>query len=260
MRSSSTHSSLLRALRPGLCAVSVAAIVAGLAGPASALSELPPADGKAPPVASDSATETPPPGALPGEVMGLPQPDPLINTPDPEDGEEEIEPTVEAPAAPPEPLPPVEVIYDIEKAPEPVRRMRELIVEAAASGDIARLRSLLNPGPNQTQIMSPGVEGDPVDAVKALSGDPEGAEILAIMLDILATGFVHVDAGTPEEAYVWPYFAEKSVTTLTAPEKVELLRIVTAGDFADMLEYGNYNFYRLGITPDGQWKFFTAGD
>jgi hypothetical protein len=35
---------------------------------------------------------------------------------------------------------------------------------------------------------------------------------------------------------------------------------VTAGDFAEMEEGGNYNFYRVGITPDGQWKFFVAGD
>ena len=39
-----------------------------------------------------------------------------------------------------------------------------------------------------------------------------------------------------------------------------MLRLVTAGDFADMLEFGGYNFYRVGITPDGQWKFFVAGD
>ena len=30
-------------------------------------------------------------------------------------------------------------------------------------------------------------------------------------------------------------------------------RIVTAGDFAEMQEFGSYNFYRLGITPDGQF-------
>jgi len=80
------------------------------------------------------------------------------------------------------------------------------------------------------------------------------------MIDILSTGFVRVDAGTPDEAYVWPYFAEKPLALLTLPEKVELLRIVTAGDVAEMQELGNYNFFRMGISPDGQWKFLTAGD
>ena len=35
----------------------------------------------------------------------------------------------------------------------------------------------------------------------------------------------HIDAGTPDEAYVFPYFAGKPLNTLTPPEKVELLRI-----------------------------------
>ena len=89
---------------------------------------------------------------------------------------------------------------------------------------------------------------------------PDGDEILAIMLDVISTGFVHVGQGTPDEMYVWPYFAEKPLAGLTPPEKVELLRIVTAGDFSDMQEFGSYNFYRVGITPDGQWKFFITGD
>ena len=71
---------------------------------------------------------------------------------------------------------------------------------------------------------------------------------------------LQLDKGTAEEAYVWPYFAGKSLGLLTPKEKVELLRIVTAGDVAEMQEYGNYNFFRVGITPDGRWKFFTAGD
>jgi hypothetical protein len=96
--------------------------------------------------------------------------------------------------------------------------------------------------------------------LKDLSGDPDGDEILAIILDIISTGFVHVGQGTPDEMYVWPYFAEKDLKKLTPPERVELLRIVTAGDLADMQEFGGYNFYRLGITTDGKWKFFTAGD
>ena len=41
---------------------------------------------------------------------------------------------------------------------------------------------------------------------------------------------------------------------------MELLRIVTAGDLMGMEEGGNYNFYRLSITPDGEWKSLTSGD
>lgn len=55
-------------------------------------------------------------------------------------------------------------------------------------------------------------------------------------------------------------FRRKAAQYADTAGKVELLRIITAGDLADMQEYGNYSFYRIGISPDGKWKFFTAGD
>ncbi|MCP8895734.1 hypothetical protein KYK29_12455 [Shinella daejeonensis] len=207
----------------------------------------------------DAGSKTAPPDAS-SDPLQLPMPDPLIRR---EEGSAQ-QPVEDAPDAEgddaDQPQTPVEVLYDIEKAPEPVRRMRQLIVEAAASGDIQRLEPLLGKGLTETQVSGVETNESPVDTLKGLSGDPEGIEILAILLDVLATGFVHVGEGTPDDLYVWPYFAEKPLASLTPPEKVELLRIVTAGDVADMQELGAYNFYRVGITPDGQWKFFFAGD
>ncbi len=182
----------------------------------------------------------------------IPDPDPLIRSPEPEEAGdvEDMEPAG----------PPAEVIYDIEKAPEPVRRIRELIIEAAKTGDISKLKPLMNPGPDQTVVPLQAPDQDPIEALKAISGDSDGVEILAILLDIFSTGFVQLDKGTADEAYVWPYFVGKSLGLLTPQEKVELLRIVTAGDVAEMQEYGNYNFFRVGITPDGRWKFLSVGD
>lgn len=191
----------------------------------------------------------PDPEVLEDSIPVIPDPDPLIRS-----GERQDEDGIEPEAAP------AEVIYDLEKAPEPVRRMRELIIEAAKTGDIQKLRPLMNPGPDQTTVPLQDPTQDPIAALKAISGDSEGVEILAILLDLLSTGFVQLDKGTPEETYVWPYFAGKSLGLLTPQEKVELLRIVTAGDVAEMQEYGNYNFFRVGITPDGQWRFLTVGD
>jgi hypothetical protein len=155
--------------------------------------------------------------------------------------------------------PSAQIIRDLSTLPAPVKAMRERLVEAAASGDIERLRPLIEGTPKPPQIMN-NESDDPIDTLKNFSGDPEGQEILAIMLDIMATGAARVDAGTPDEAYVWPYFIGKPLSELTPPERVELLRIVTAGDLMGMEETGNYNFYRLGITPDGQWKFMAGGD
>jgi len=217
------------------------------AQPAFALSELRTIPGQA---AQDTAPEKPVDGDEPADdaPLEIPLPDPLVNKAL-NDGDDQLEPQA-----------PVEVLSDISKIPQAVARMRELIVEAAASGDIERLRPLLGKGETQTQVSITEGEDDPIAALKGLSGDGEGVEILAILLDLLSTGFVEVDKGTPDAMYVWPYFAEKPLASLTAPEKVDLFRLVTAGDFTEMQEFGSYNFYRVGITVDGQWKFFVAGD
>lgn len=227
-------------------ALAVAAILtATFASPpkALALSEFGIGDTRGTPGFEAETLERPP---------GLPLPEPLINRRSTDQPDE-----ADLPVSEPDPQD-AEIILDVSQLPEPVRRMRELIVEAAASGDYERLRPLTNPGPRQTQVDNG--DGEPVDAMRGLSGDPEGLEILAILLDILSTGAARLDAGTPDEVYVWPYFAGKPLASLTPPERVELLRIVTAGDLMGMEEGGNYNFYRLSITPDGEWKSLTSGD
>ncbi|AYD00338.1 hypothetical protein [Neorhizobium sp. NCHU2750] len=151
---------------------------------------------------------------------------------------------------------PAEIIRDLSTLPAPVKAMREKIIEAAASGDVERMRPLME----TSQKSQDGDNDDPIETLKGFSGDPDGQEILAIILDLLSTGVARVDAGTPDEVYVWPYFVGKPLADLTPPERVELLRIVTAGDLMGMEEAGNYNFYRLGITPDGKWKFIAGGD
>lgn len=228
-------------------AIAAALVLAG-AGPVFALSELRSIPGTAQPAERDAE---PSPGSVPRpDAPPIPMPDPLVNTPSA---------TGDAADTADERATPAEVLTDISKIPEPVRRMRELIVEAAASGDVERLRSILGKGETATQI-GDGSEEDPVAAIKALSGDPDGLEILAIMLDLLSTGFVRLEPGTPDEMYVWPYFVGRPLDQLTPPEKVDLLRLVTAGDVAAMQEFGSYNFYRIGISPDGRWTFFTGGD
>lgn len=158
--------------------------------------------------------------------------------------------------------PPASIIYshDASKLPEPVRKMREQIIEAAISGDPERLRALIGTGDKRTQIPAAEANDDPIEALKSISGDADGLEILAIILDLVTAGYAHVNPGEPDEVFVWPYFAEKNIQSLSAPEKVELLRIVTAGDLMGMQDYGSYNFFQIGLTPDGRWKFLTAGD
>lgn len=152
-----------------------------------------------------------------------------------------------------------QVLYDWSLLPPPVRRMREQIMEAAHSGDLERMRVVLESN-ELPPIVSFGGETDPIDYWRQAGGDPEGREILAIMIEILEAGFVHLDEGTPQEMYVWPYFQALPLDSLTPSQEVELYKLITPHDRQGMEEFGAYMFYRLGIGPDGTWHFFVAGD
>lgn len=154
--------------------------------------------------------------------------------------------------------PPVET--DLTSLPFPARRMRELLVEVAASGEIERLRPYIGTGDDMTLLSFGGITGDPIDFLKSVSGDPEGHEILAILLEVLQMGFVHVEAGTENEMFVWPYFYAMPLEQLTPRQRVQLFTLLTYGDYEEMLSFGAYFFYRVGITPAGRWRFFVAGD
>ena len=159
------------------------------------------------------------------------------------------------PLAPSAPVP--EIITDLSRLPPPVARTRERILAAARSGELQQLADLMN---ETTPIFSFTDDKDPVAFWKAVYPDSDGVEALSILIMILETGFLQVDAGTPHEMYVWPYFVRMSLPALTPAQKVELFRIVTGADYKDMLAFGVYAFYRLGIGPDGTWQFFVAGD
>ena len=143
--------------------------------------------------------------------------------------------------------------------PEPVRKTWAAIRDAARLGDIEALQPLI-----EAQPMPPTFAFDEIDKpilyLKSLSGDPEGREILAILLEVLESGFVLADPDTPEAMYLWPYFSRYPLEKLTPEQMVEMFTLLTAGDYQDMLSYGAYIFFRVGISPDGTWHFFVAGD
>jgi hypothetical protein len=155
-----------------------------------------------------------------------------------------------------EPMP--ELIFDVARLPEPVAKTRERLLAAAHSGDLNQVVAMMKSG--TPPIFSLNDDKDPIAFWKANYPDSEGVEVLAILIEILETGFVHVDKGTPQDMYVWPYFARMPLKGLSAEQKVELFKIITGTDYKDMIKFGAYNFYRLGISPDGTWQFFVAGD
>jgi len=249
---------------PQRFSLSLAALLLGflgstaLTGPASALSEIP-SGSDIDPSATSPIQRTPLP--LPSDMDGntlVPGAQPGVENPDAGRDDEgapaSVHPQIDPDSAP------AEVIYDLSRLPEPARRMHQLILDACESGELEKLRPLIGSGDAQTQLTLGEFDGDPIAFVRELAGDDQGQEILAILEEILEAGFVHLDAGTPQEMYVWPYFFAMPLDKLTAPQRVELFRIVTAGDFEEMKSFGTYIFYRVGITPEGRWSFFVAGE
>jgi hypothetical protein len=152
-----------------------------------------------------------------------------------------------------------EIMTDLSRLPAPVARTRERILAAARSGELSRLVAVMTSG-ETLPIFSQSTGQDPITYWRTNFPDSDGLEILATLIDILDTGFVRVDEDTPQEMYVWPYFARVPLRTLTTAQKVDLFKIVTGSDYKDMLGAGSYNFFRVGIGRDGSWRFFVTGN
>ena len=154
---------------------------------------------------------------------------------------------------------PPEVISDLSRLPAPVARMRARILEAAKSGSLEKLVTVMQSN-EMMPVFSFGDDTDPLALWQKTFPDSKGIELLGILVDLMEAPFVHVDQGTPQEMYVWPYFARYPIRQLDPEQLVELFRIITGSDYRDMVEFGAYIFYRAGIAPDGVWHFFVAGE
>ena len=153
----------------------------------------------------------------------------------------------------------VETISDLARLPDKVRQTRQRIIDAAKTGDINKVATVMQSN-EMMPVFSFGGERDPIEFWKASYPDSDGIEALAILTEILEMPFVHLDRGTPQEMYVWPYFYSVPLAQLTPEQKVELFRLVTGADWKEMVDFGAYIFFRIGISPDGVWHFFVAGD
>jgi len=132
------------------------------------------------------------------------------------------------------------------------------ILRAASSGNLAEMRYVLERNEIMPVLSAGEKVVDPLKHWQDISGDGEGREIMAVLIEILTTGYV-VEQQPDTQMYVWPHFAARGVSDLTPPEEVELYRLVSPKEAKRMAEAG-YDHYRLGIGADGTWHFFYRGD
>jgi len=152
-----------------------------------------------------------------------------------------------------------DIILDPARLPPAVAGMRERILKAARSGDLQHLVAVMKAGADMP-VFSHTQRLDPTAIWRERYPDSDGLEVLSILFTVLTTAPIRVDAGTPAETYLWPYFARLPLASLTGAQKVDLFRIITGADYRDMLASGHYAFYRVGIAPDGSWRYFIAGE
>lgn len=154
---------------------------------------------------------------------------------------------------------PAEIIRDLSRLPDAVRKKREEILAAARSGDLERVAAIMK-AQATVPVFTFGGDAEPVAFWRTAFPDSQGVEVLSTLIEVLEMPFVQLDRGNSNETFVWPYFHAVALDKLTPEQRVELFRLVTAFDYKEMQKFGSYNFFRVGITPDGTWQFFVGGD
>jgi hypothetical protein len=149
----------------------------------------------------------------------------------------------------------VELLRDVSTLPPQVARMRGAILGAAATGEVESLRVPIEMNELPPMLASEKVK-DPMAYWREVSGDGEGREIMATLIQLFRSGFARKAGGTENEMYVWPYFAEMPLDKLTPAQEVELLTIVSPARMKEMREKGKYDHFRIAIAKDGTWHSF----
>jgi hypothetical protein len=147
-----------------------------------------------------------------------------------------------------------DVLYDFNALPDPVKRMLTQIAGAAESGNIEAMRMVFESNELKPMVAESFVD-DPIAFWKKQSADGTGRDVLAAMLNVLASGYVRVKDGR-DEIFIWPYFASVDLKKLTPAQEVEFYRIVPPGLAIAMKQSGIYTYYRLGVSPTGVWQYF----
>src|SRR5688572_11502178 len=135
---------------------------------------------------------------------------------------------------------PAEILRDPKILPTEVERIRQAILQAATSGNIDAMRVPVEMN-EIPPVIAAEKTGDPIAYWRKISGDGEGREILAVLIQLFRSGFVRQGQGTNEELYIWPYFAETPLDQLTPAQEVELLTLVPPERFKAMKQAGKYD-------------------
>lgn len=145
--------------------------------------------------------------------------------------------------------------------PAEVADARRAIVEAAVECDFDRLEELALGGSTSFSY-SFGEDGDPAGYWRRQEASDRPPQPLRFLVGLLDRPYRLLEpehGGTAH--YVWPSaFGYDSWDAVPEEEKEALKPLYSEEDFTGFEQFGGYIGYRVGITVDGDWMFFVAGD
>jgi hypothetical protein len=142
---------------------------------------------------------------------------------------------------------------DQDGLPGPVADLRLAIAEAAVACDYATLRSLADPELNTS------FGGGGFDNI-AMWEKTRTYPALALLVGIFETPYAtqEIEGST---WYVWPSaFIYDTWDEIPETDLEALLTVYTQEELDEIATFGSYAGWRIGITEDGEWRFFVAGD
>ncbi len=140
--------------------------------------------------------------------------------------------------------------------PVAVADMREQIWQAAVVCDYDSLADLTSP---DLFTYSFGGSGDPAAYWAQLEAD--GEEPMRFLAETLNLSFATTDAGDLGTAYVWPSaFAYPTWADVPQADRDMLATLYGQAAIGDWELFGSFIGYRIGITEDGEWIYYVAGD
>lgn len=137
--------------------------------------------------------------------------------------------------------------------PAAVAAKRTAIWDAALECDLAQLARLLP----DAFTYSFGGGDDPIGYWTAREDD--GEPVLYLLAELLNRPF-GVQVAGDITYYVWPSVFAEDWASVGEKERDALRPLYNDEDFAGWDAFGGYIGYRIGITADGEWVYFVAGD